>query len=111
MGSPPQLNLESADGLDRLTNISYMQVRGAKELFGGWQKRESLKNRLMTQADNRTLRKLSNLRNSVAHTTLEPITDSKYTKVKAQRPTARKDASMNQTFNLNLMDKKYKGLE
>lgn len=40
--TPPQLNLDSALGLDRLENISYMQVRGAKELHGGWQKTEAL---------------------------------------------------------------------
>ena len=83
VANPPELNLYSAGGLNRLENISYMQVRGAKELFGGWQKKDSLKNnRLMTQADNRAIRKLSNLRNSVANTTLEPITDSKYIQVK-----------------------------
>jgi hypothetical protein len=82
VANPPELNLNSAGGLDRLENISYMQVRGAKELFGGWQKKSSLNNRLMTQADNRALRKLSNLRNSVANTTLEPITDSRYMQVK-----------------------------
>ena len=49
VANPPELNLYSAGGLNRLENISYMQVRGAKELFGGLQKNNSLKNnRLMT---------------------------------------------------------------
>ena len=68
----------------------------------------------MTQADNRALRKLSNLRNSVAHTTLEPMSDIRNMQIRndPQVPRIFKgDPSMNKTFNFSLMGQRKIGME
>ena len=81
---------------------------GEKLGFGSASKRAHPQQRLMTQAMYQRARKASDLRRH-APTMLEPILD--VDKLKARRrPGCKLDGSLNTSFNLNMIQRKYQGL-
>lgn len=111
IGSPPKINLESAIGLADFEAFSHGRAGAINFGAGTRSSIAKIHHRGKTQTDQRAARKISNLRNSVACTTLEPIQDRRYILPRDQRPGGKNDGSLNQSFNLNIVQKKYHGLE